>query len=532
MSARPFPVVVFLLFVGSFVRDSAAETIEDTSEWKSCMANPRPCWRLNLAGRGLTGRIPWQISRLRYLRYLQLNDNKLEGTIPSEIQYLTILEGLELANNNLEGQIPGNSIWGYSCTASASWAKNKMDAHLHTLDLHGNKFTGTVPSRIWQMAAYKGCMPLVNLDVSDNLLSGPIRTHFTKYKGETPTKLTSVFTNLWLLGNNWDDAPCVGLCGEFNTGTMTDGKRALTKTWANKCMARTDLHDGLPASGEYVDEMGRCSFKSATCGRGNLYNPLRSILNPDCKRCPVHTYQPKSGHTETECYPQPSCDRGQFISKDKDDLRIAARTCTACPDNTYQSEQEHRLTGCINQPTCSTDPSGAKSATCFAQPTCAVGQRISTDSASSRRACIACPAGQYQDQPNHRETSCINQPVCSPDELFTTTSTARQCPPGYYYNPNPETAGNEAEEEDAIEVRADGCYPCSPGEFASDKARRVQCDVCPTLQTSEAASESDSGCFAKFQSAAADQQFCYGKGSITSDVAGTVDTKPLSRITS
>lgn len=51
------------------------------------------------------------------------------------------------------------------------------------------------------------------------------------------------------------------------------------------------------------------------------------------------------------------------------------------------------------------------------------------------------------------------------------------------------------------------------------------------LQTSEPASTSSSDCFAKFQTAPADQQFCFGEGSITSD-NGNVDAKPLSRITS
>lgn len=116
-----------------------------------------------------------------------------------------------------------------------------------------------------------------------------------------------------------------------------------------------------------------------------------------------------------------------------------------------------------------------------------------------------------------------------------------ECDAGYYYNPNPEAPDDE-EEEDAISADIDGCHPCSPGEFASGTARRVHCNKCPTttvenndgivlemLQTSEPASKLESDCFAKFQSAAADQQFCYGEGSITS--SGTADTKPLSRIT-
>lgn len=790
----------------------------------------------------LSGEIPSKIGNCGAVEELLLFGNNLAGTIPDSMKHLTKLIELNLQDNDLEGEIPGKSfLYG-------------MRETLTTLSLQGNKLTGLPPSFLWYLAYYRN-YKLAALNIGNNLLSGPVPTHHTfedgTYVGKT-FKLTDRFSELWLVGNNWDGGPCVALCGGINAGALDDAKRASVKIWANKCLEDTDSHKDLVNSTYSVDELGRCSFKS-NCSKATYYVERRTIVDPDCKRCPVHTYQSNSSHTETECANQPTCGAGQSISKDDDDLRTERRSCAACATNTYQSSDEHRLTDCIDQPTCDagqkitgtdgtvdqrricvpcppgfyqnksshretgckpqpsctagttfevtstaerectpcgdneyqdSDDADALQLTCIAQPTCSRGQYITDDSKTSRRVCNVCPPGFYQSKAEHRDTKCIKQRTCPAGTEFTTTSSAdracsdcgeneyqdssdanalqticieqtfcaagqkmaedtktkrrqcsdcpagqyqddsehrsttcteqpkcwpgtlfkgslyakrtcdacpsgtyqtaidhteptcipqqgcllqqefagnsttkgrcepckdgsvqpknnhfdacidpshpttvcngvgelsrdgtcecnpgfagpqcefsnegtcnglgsvsynaqansascsnctdpavavgdrcqfsnsetckdfgivsgngtcdwnrdpfdepivSECPPGYYYNPNPETAGNEAEEEDAIEVRADGCYPCSPGEFASDTARRVQCDVCPTLQTSEAASKSASDCFAKFQSAAADQQFCYGKGSITSDVAGTVEIKSLSRITS
>eukprot|EP00729_Bicosta_minor_P007260 gene7260-20963_t len=440
-----------------------------------------------------------------------------------------------------------------------------MQDTLLTLNLQGNKLIGSVPTRLFEMAIYID-YPLSTLNVGDNLLSGKVPTHVT-INGYA-YKLTDHFSELWLLGNNWEGGPCVALCGGINAGSLDVKKRESTIEWARKCVEDTQWHRYLDDSDYSIDELGRCSFKARYCGMAQLYSSSRTIVDPDCQQCPVNTFQTRSGlemgdrtrptrvaigHRNTECFPQPTCDAGQYISTDND-LRNEIRTCTACPNNTYQSAEKHRLTECIDQPTCTS------------------GQYITKDFQTVRRVCEPCPTGFYQSKSNHRETECIEQRTCSAGFEFTTTSDAdrtcnacndneyqdvsdanalqticieqtqgepivSECDAGYYYNPNPETP-------DAIAADIDGCYPCSPGQFASRTARRVECDECPTatvekdtrrfpdmLQTSEPASTSSSDCFAKFQTAPADQQFCFGEGSITSD-NGNVDAKPLSRITS
>eukprot|EP00729_Bicosta_minor_P030429 gene30429-32374_t len=225
-----------------------------------------------------------------------------------------------------------------------------MTLTLTTLDLHGNKLTGSVPTHLFDMGFYANS-PLASLNLGDNLLSGPVPIHY-RNDNYGNYKLTDHFSELWLLGNNWDGGPCVALCGGINAGSLDDAKRASTKIWAQKCLEDTDSHKGLADSAYSVDELGRCSFKSQNCSKATYYVERRTIVDPDCKRCPVHTFQPSSSHTETECDVQPTCGAGQFISKDDDDLRTERRSCAACATNTYQSSDEHRLTECIDQPTC------------------------------------------------------------------------------------------------------------------------------------------------------------------------------------
>lgn len=681
--------------------------------------------------------------------------------------------------------------------------------------LNNNRLTGQVPLEIWKLVDgvvystygyYDDHIgQLETLNVGDNLLTGPVERRFLEY-----------FTELWLQGNPWD-GPCAALCGvNVGDGDLDSVKRATLKTWTEKCRVsveestwsgsgqfesdgesigsgwgydadwRTNWKDpeqfGIEGDDSYagdaqtesyfIDASQRCILKADTCSSGQLYVARRTVIDPDCKRCPANTFQRQTQHTETSCNPHPTCGIGERISVDDDDSRTENRTCFGCATHMYQSATDHRLTECIDQPTCgagqkitgtdgtvdqrricvpcppgfyqnisnhretdckpqppctagtafevtSTEerectPCGdneyqdssdenALQTSCIEQPTCGAGQKMANDTKTKRRQCSDCPAGQYQDDSEHRSTTCTEHPKCEPGTLFRGSLYAERtcdaCPPntyqpainhtettcipqqgclpqqayvgdsttkgrcepckdgsvqpennhfdacidislpttvcngvgelnsggtcecndgfagpqcefsneetcngfgrvsynaqanaascsnctdpaiavgdwcqfsnsktckdfgivsgdgtcdwnrnlqgepivsecdaGYYYNPNPETPGNEAEDEDAIDVGVDNCYPCSPGHFATGTARRVQCDACPTvsvetddgalrdmLQTSEPASTSASDCFAKFQSAAADQQFCYGEN---------VDAKPLSRIKS
>ena len=61
---------------------------------------------LDLAGQGLSGRIPPEIGQLSELGHLDLSDNQLTGSIPPELGELTNLRVLSIRDNNLTGCIP------------------------------------------------------------------------------------------------------------------------------------------------------------------------------------------------------------------------------------------------------------------------------------------------------------------------------------------------------------------------------------------------------------------------------------------
>lgn len=324
------------------------------------------------------------------------------------------------------------------------------------------------------------------------------------------------------------------------------------------------------------------------CGAGQSMSADTTKERRQCSDCPAGRYQNISRHRSTSCTKQPKCGPGTLFSGSV----YAERTCAACPQNTYQTAIDHNKPTCIPQQGCPpqhefvgnrttegrcelckdmtlqpktnhfdkcfTDPSLEKTAcnsagklnaasgicdcnTGFAGPmcefsdeeTCSGHGNVSYDGATKLPSCSNCTGpedgvGEWCQFSTFK--TCKDLGSVSPNGTCKWKSEVSECPPGYYYNPDPEMPDNK--EEDAIEVGDDNCYPCSPGEYATNTARRVQCNVCPTLQTSEAASTSISDCFAKFQTAADNQQFCYGEGTITSGDSKVVEAKSLSRITS
>lgn len=237
--------------------------------------------------------------------------------------------------------------------------------------------------------AYKADYPLGTVNIGNNLLSGPVPILIFKpgYSYSNNYNVVDYLTELWLQGNPWD-GPCAALC-EVNTvppGQMDKTKFTTAREWTWKCRALgVDAHKLLPDNKYSVSAEGSCNLKASSCGEGQLYVKSRTVADPDCVRCPVHTFQPKSDHKETECYNQPTCGPAFSISKDNDDLRTQNRSCNACDTGTYQAERKHRLTECI------------------AQPNCTVGQYITEDFKSARRVCKACPPGEYQNQEIHHK---------------------------------------------------------------------------------------------------------------------------------
>ena len=54
----------------------------------------------------LEGSLPWQISKLKYLTYLDLSKNHFDGHLPSELKELNKIWYIDLSNNNFSGELP------------------------------------------------------------------------------------------------------------------------------------------------------------------------------------------------------------------------------------------------------------------------------------------------------------------------------------------------------------------------------------------------------------------------------------------
>lgn len=111
---------------------------------------PATLRNLSLAGNNFTGSIP-DLSALSQLLDLSLNDNHLSDGIPDSFQLLNGLINMDLSGNNLSGQLPlsfGNL------------------SSLNMLHLQNNKLGG--------MLDVIQDLPLLDLDIENNLFSGPI----------------------------------------------------------------------------------------------------------------------------------------------------------------------------------------------------------------------------------------------------------------------------------------------------------------------------------------------------------------------
>jgi Leucine rich repeat len=86
---------------------------------------------LNIEYNQITGTLE-ALAERDSLRYLALGDNKLKGNLTEEmIAAWFLMTDLDLSDNNIVGTLPSNLFMAQS---------------LETIDLHGNKFNGTIPN--------------------------------------------------------------------------------------------------------------------------------------------------------------------------------------------------------------------------------------------------------------------------------------------------------------------------------------------------------------------------------------------------
>ncbi|XP_075493351.1 protein STRUBBELIG-RECEPTOR FAMILY 6-like [Primulina tabacum] len=126
---------------------------------------------LNLAGNGFTDGLPYSMSLMTYLKYLDVSHNHIQGEVNLMFSSLTNLSTLDLSFNALTGNLPQSM---QSLTS------------ISNMYLQNNQFTGTID--------VLANLPLTNLNIENNHFSGWI-----------PQQLKSI--NLQSNGNSFDSGP-------------------------------------------------------------------------------------------------------------------------------------------------------------------------------------------------------------------------------------------------------------------------------------------------------------------------------------
>ncbi|XP_020539954.1 protein STRUBBELIG-RECEPTOR FAMILY 2 isoform X2 [Jatropha curcas] len=129
---------------------------------------PPNATRINLACNKLNQNIPYSLSTLKVLRYLNLSHNSLYGPIGNVFIAMKNLKEMDLSFNYFTGDLP-TSIGSLT--------------NLSRLFLQNNQFTGSV--------IYLADLPLTDLNIQSNHFSGVIPAHFQSIQ------------NLWIDGNEF-----------------------------------------------------------------------------------------------------------------------------------------------------------------------------------------------------------------------------------------------------------------------------------------------------------------------------------------
>ncbi|TMW84561.1 hypothetical protein EJD97_024937 [Solanum chilense] len=167
-----------------------------------------------LSANAFTGSIPTSLSYLSRLSAMSLNGNHLTGEIPDSFTGLTALVNLDLSSNNLSGSLPP-SVESLSS--------------LTTLYLQNNQLSGTLD--VLQD------LPLKNLNVENNLFSGPI-----------PQKLLSI-PNFKKDGNLFNSSIAPSTPPTSSTAPTISGSPTSAQTPSSQSKPKTQT-DGPSASAE------------------------------------------------------------------------------------------------------------------------------------------------------------------------------------------------------------------------------------------------------------------------------------------
>jgi len=126
----------------------------------------------------LSGKIPIVIGNLTKLSEFYLHTNKLEGAIPLALRYCTKLQSFGVSDNNLIGDIPDQTFGYLEGLVNLDLSNNSLTGpiptdfgilkHLSILYLYANKLSGQIPNEL------ATCFTLIELMLQRNFFHGSI----------------------------------------------------------------------------------------------------------------------------------------------------------------------------------------------------------------------------------------------------------------------------------------------------------------------------------------------------------------------
>ncbi|MCL7032040.1 hypothetical protein MKW94_019434 [Papaver nudicaule] len=209
---------------------------------------------LHLAGNLLDGEIPPELGNLKTVMHVEIGYNPyMQGSIPWQFGNMTQLEYLDIAGANISGSIPSSLC-------------NLM--HLESLFLFRNHLTGPIPSCFGNISS------LQNLDLSDNSITGPIPDTFAKMIN---LRLLSLMYNQ-MNGSipqgieNLPHLEALLIWNNFFTGSLPLNLGRNSKlTWVD--VSTNNLHGNIPPSICYGGTLSKLMLFSNSF-TGTLYTSL------------------------------------------------------------------------------------------------------------------------------------------------------------------------------------------------------------------------------------------------------------------